>query len=341
MAAFDPYYEWLGIPPKDQPPHHYRLLGVELYEDHLTAIDAAANRIMAYLQELSNGENGPLAQQLLNEVSAARVSLLNKKRKAAYDQKLKTKLSNKKQKKKSKPAVAKKPPPLPTATPVEAEKEAPFSVIGKTGIPQISTEDRRQGTTLGTASRRTTRRSKSGDKKILLAVISVLLIVAVALGIYFFRQPKAPSRTGKATASRNASRNASSQHPQNERDVIVEAEGMVPLLDQSENIDFKKQIEITEITKLLIRPHWKQIAAAKLAKRKECYQLAIKHAEKLFHKDHSLQQHKLEYQKKRADTSKQPLQFDDRLSRKAEKSYRDKYGKEFDTKLARLLDTSE
>lgn len=27
---FDPYHQWLGIPPKDQPPNHYRLLGVSL-----------------------------------------------------------------------------------------------------------------------------------------------------------------------------------------------------------------------------------------------------------------------------------------------------------------------
>ena len=26
--SFDPYHKWLGIPPEDQPPHHYRLLGV-------------------------------------------------------------------------------------------------------------------------------------------------------------------------------------------------------------------------------------------------------------------------------------------------------------------------
>ena len=30
--AFDPYYTWPGIPPKDQPPNHYRLLGVERFE---------------------------------------------------------------------------------------------------------------------------------------------------------------------------------------------------------------------------------------------------------------------------------------------------------------------
>ena len=27
-AGFDPLYKWLGIPPDEQPPHHYRLLGI-------------------------------------------------------------------------------------------------------------------------------------------------------------------------------------------------------------------------------------------------------------------------------------------------------------------------
>ena len=30
--GFDPYYDWLGIAPKDQPPNHYRLLGIDLFE---------------------------------------------------------------------------------------------------------------------------------------------------------------------------------------------------------------------------------------------------------------------------------------------------------------------
>ena len=44
MKTVDPYYEWLGIPPKDQPPNHYRLLGLELFEENRSVIDAAANR---------------------------------------------------------------------------------------------------------------------------------------------------------------------------------------------------------------------------------------------------------------------------------------------------------
>ncbi len=335
MAVFDPYYEWLGIPPKDQPPHHYRLLGVELYEDHLTAIDAAANRIMAYLQELSNGDNGALAQQLLNEVSTARVCLLNKKRKAAYDQTLKTKLSNKKQKKK--PATAKIPPPLPTATPLEAEEEAPFPAIGTTGIPQISTEDSRPGTTLGPAARKTSRRSKNGDKKILLVVIILLLIVAATLGFYWLPQPKAPSKTGKATNLENVVKAGSLRLDQ----VIEEAQDRAFELSQNEKeVNYGKLIEIKKITALLIRPHWKQIAAAKLAKRKECYQLAIEHAEELFSNNHLLKQYKLEYRKKQVGSSNQAPQFDDPLSREAGQAYRKQYGPEFETKLSQLLSNS-
>ena len=36
--SFDPYYQWLGIPPKDQPPDHYRLLALERFEPNLDVI---------------------------------------------------------------------------------------------------------------------------------------------------------------------------------------------------------------------------------------------------------------------------------------------------------------
>ncbi len=90
MADFDPYYTWLGIPPKDQPPHHYRLLAVELFEENREVIEGAANRQMAYLQELSAGDDHvDQAQRLLGEVAKARVCLLAAESKARYDSKLK------------------------------------------------------------------------------------------------------------------------------------------------------------------------------------------------------------------------------------------------------------
>ena len=87
--AFDPYYIWLGIPPEDQPPNHYRLLGVTLFESNREVIEAAANRQMAYMQEISAGdEHIDEAQKILGELSKARVCLLNSEKKAAYDAEL-------------------------------------------------------------------------------------------------------------------------------------------------------------------------------------------------------------------------------------------------------------
>ena len=90
---FDAYHKWLGIPPKDQPPNHYRLLAIELFESDPDVIDSAANRQMAYVQQRAIGEHIAISQKLLNELSAARVCLLDPKRKAAYDTALKARLN--------------------------------------------------------------------------------------------------------------------------------------------------------------------------------------------------------------------------------------------------------
>lgn len=93
---FDPYYKWLGIAPKDQPPHHYRLLGIDVFEDERDVIDAAANRVMSYLRELAAGDDAAYSQELLNEVAKARVCLLNPGKKAMYDGELRAKVTRRK-----------------------------------------------------------------------------------------------------------------------------------------------------------------------------------------------------------------------------------------------------
>jgi hypothetical protein len=93
MKDFDPYHKWLGIPPEEQPPHHYRLLGLKTFESDSEVVDAAADRQMAFLQTCATGEHVEASQNLLNRVSAARVCLLNSNKKAAYDTKLKAKLA--------------------------------------------------------------------------------------------------------------------------------------------------------------------------------------------------------------------------------------------------------
>ena len=44
MTEFDPYHKWLGIASKDQPPHHYRLLGIDLFESDLDVIEIASRQ---------------------------------------------------------------------------------------------------------------------------------------------------------------------------------------------------------------------------------------------------------------------------------------------------------
>jgi len=89
---FDPYHRWLGIPPEHQPPDHYRLLGIQLFETQPDVIENAADRQMAYLRTFQTGPHAALSQKLLNQVAAAKVCLLNPEKKAAYDGRLRSRL---------------------------------------------------------------------------------------------------------------------------------------------------------------------------------------------------------------------------------------------------------
>ena len=85
---FDAYHKWLGIPPKDQPPNHYRLLGLELFEADRDVIGNAADQRMMLVRSFQSGENYQFSQQLLNEIAAARICLLSPLRKSEYDHQL-------------------------------------------------------------------------------------------------------------------------------------------------------------------------------------------------------------------------------------------------------------
>jgi len=94
MSTFDPYYKWLAIPPVEQPPHHYRLLGVPLFDSDMDVIEAAADRQMAYVRQCATGEYVTESQKILNELSAARVCLLNPAKKKQYDDELRRRLKS-------------------------------------------------------------------------------------------------------------------------------------------------------------------------------------------------------------------------------------------------------
>jgi len=87
-AEFDAYHAWLGIPPEEQPPTHYRLLGLAETERDPKVIENAAERQMTYLRNLQTGKHGKLSQRLLNEVAQACNVLLSPVERAAYDARL-------------------------------------------------------------------------------------------------------------------------------------------------------------------------------------------------------------------------------------------------------------
>lgn len=85
LEEFDPYYHWLGIPPFQRPITLYRLLGLRDGEHNMDVIANAADRQMAFVRQHASGPKGKTATKLLNEISQARVTLLDPKKKAEYD----------------------------------------------------------------------------------------------------------------------------------------------------------------------------------------------------------------------------------------------------------------
>jgi hypothetical protein len=136
-SQFDPYYKWLGIAPKDQSPNHYRLLGVDLFEADPETITNAADRQMAHVRTFQTGPHSALSQKLLNEISAARVCLLNPAKKAVYDAKLRAKeVSPPVEAPRAVPPVA---PPLPVARPVATAAIPILPIALPVWTPQPST----------------------------------------------------------------------------------------------------------------------------------------------------------------------------------------------------------
>lgn len=92
-AMFNPYHMWLGILPKDQPPHHYRFLGLEPFESDPDVIDSAADRQMSFVRQYQSGIYGLDAAHIPNELASARICLLNRESKQEYDVQLRKQLS--------------------------------------------------------------------------------------------------------------------------------------------------------------------------------------------------------------------------------------------------------
>jgi hypothetical protein len=112
-SDFDPYHRWLGIPPEEQPPDYYRLLGISRFEQDREVISNASDQRMAHLRSFASGQRSVESQRLLNEVAAATHCLLDPAKKLPYDNQLRAAIT------------AKRPQPvrqLPVATAIASQE---------------------------------------------------------------------------------------------------------------------------------------------------------------------------------------------------------------------------
>jgi hypothetical protein len=124
---FNPYHRWLGIPPEEQPPHHYRLLGLVLFESDLEVIRDGAERQMAHVRRYALGQHTELSQRILNELAVAKACLTDPVKKAQYDAQLRAT---------QEPAPANPPPQPVPPQPVPPQPVPPQPVPPQPVPPQ-------------------------------------------------------------------------------------------------------------------------------------------------------------------------------------------------------------
>ncbi len=174
-AEFDPYHKLLGISPREQPPNHYRLLGVAVFEDDPEVIEASANRQMSYLQDRASGSEVEAVQRLLNEVAAARVCLLDAQRKAAYDSQLRAKQGAEATVNQTTETTAISAPPVQTPLASHTVPKPPPAPA----LPRIATTPPPAPNTPLAAQATVRQRQKSSSKIIAAALTGLVCLVMV------------------------------------------------------------------------------------------------------------------------------------------------------------------
>ncbi len=86
--TFNPYHEWLGIPPDVRHPNYYELLQVDSRENDEAAIRTAAERAAARVRNFRPGKEAAAWAGLLDEIAKAKTCLTDATARAAYDRRI-------------------------------------------------------------------------------------------------------------------------------------------------------------------------------------------------------------------------------------------------------------
>jgi hypothetical protein len=176
--AFDPYHRWLGIAPKDQPPHHYRLLGIDLFEDDPEVIRDATERQMAHVRKYQLGPHSAISQKILNELAAAKACLINRDKKVAYDAAIKAKLRG------SGDSTEQFDQPLPLRPPSPPPPPAPLTSIA--GSPPLSAVNAVAKASTAIFAGEKSSRSRNKNKSLFIGLGTAVILGGALLTIYLF-----------------------------------------------------------------------------------------------------------------------------------------------------------
>ena len=161
--AFDPYHEWLGIRDKQRPPNHYRLLGLELFEEDVNVIATAADRQMVHVRTFQNSKYTQHSQRILNELAAAKLCLLKPHSRKTYDQQLRKQVQHA-----VSPGAGNKPP-------------APEKMAARAGNPESVQVIPDFGSKSTARDYRSVRNQRSGRFPWTLGAVGALAVLVVVL----------------------------------------------------------------------------------------------------------------------------------------------------------------
>ena len=194
---FDPYVTWLGIQNIERPLDHYALLGLPRFESSKKLIDQHSVQRIELLQDIATGsEQVELSQKILNEISAARICLMDSRKRAKYDLQLKKQIagfdsavSRIERLSASEDSAKGKELPVPSAAPISltlsTDLESKKRKSGENPIPRIS------------------KRKKPWVFPLVAMVIPLLMGIGVLIGVYIFVTPQLREDFDKLNYGRN------------------------------------------------------------------------------------------------------------------------------------------